>query len=109
MAKLLKSKERVSTGLSDTDLNQFFVGVEFLVVEVGFHEISPDILHIFRGRDVALRRHRAVQARNGNPAVFILAERRFVIGLNRWKTPTSLAVSPSKAGCKPALRNQNEN
>lgn len=38
----------------------------------------------------------------------ILAERRFVIGLNRWKTPTPLAVSSSKAGCKPALRGQNE-
>lgn len=35
-------------------------------------------------------------------------ERRFAIGLTCAKTRTFLAASPSKAGCKPALRRDNE-
>ena len=60
---------RPSSNSLGGSLSRVPVGVEFLEVEVGFHEISPDISHVLRGKDAALRRHRAVQARNGNPSV----------------------------------------
>jgi hypothetical protein len=39
-----------------------------------------------------------------SPAMLILTERRFAIGLSRLEIWAVLAVFPSKAGWKPALR-----